>query len=612
MRACAALLFVLLPIEAASAADWIRVETHNFIVYGETGEQRVREVADEFERFREALARVIPAAGTPSAVPTAVVVFGSQAAFAPYRPRFNGKPIRLGGYFFASEDMNLVAFADVDRDQSLRTIFHEYVHLALTNVSQNLPVWLGEGLAEYYSTFQVLEDGRRAIVGRVVLSHLQLLGRQRMMTIPELLAVDGTSSDYNEGRRQSLFYAQSWALVHMLVSDDHGRTALGTYTNLVSKGVPSREAWAQVFDDDSVAKRLRRYVGQDVMKVVSYRFGSYIPRVKSDTSSVSPADAEAALADLLRRVAPAGETSVRFDAAIAVQPASARAKALYGLHALEQEDLSKARTLLVEASRDKRDWLVQYHVATGLTRLATGEREPEGDIVALARAALERVLTARPELPHALALAARLDAIDRRATPNALAGIRRARALSPGREDYALFEAYLLLRQGEFAQSRQVVNAVLATAPQENVRRSAQDLLRQVERAELEAANYLARLEGRRRGGSGSEAARPSPDTASEPLPVFRRLEAGEHRVEGRLERIACSGAGISLHIVMEDRTLERFEAASMDRIDFITYRDDVGGPITCGPRTPPERVYLTWRQLNGARRIVAVEFLPK
>ena len=47
-----------------------RVETPNFIVYGETGERRVREVAEEFERFRDALARVIPGAGTPAAVPT--------------------------------------------------------------------------------------------------------------------------------------------------------------------------------------------------------------------------------------------------------------------------------------------------------------------------------------------------------------------------------------------------------------------------------------------------------------------------------------------------------------------------------------------------------------
>src|SRR5262245_26606088 len=59
---------------AAAPADWVRVDTPNFIVYGDAGERRVRDVADEFERFREALARVIPATATPPAVPTVVVV----------------------------------------------------------------------------------------------------------------------------------------------------------------------------------------------------------------------------------------------------------------------------------------------------------------------------------------------------------------------------------------------------------------------------------------------------------------------------------------------------------------------------------------------------------
>ena len=138
MRLSALLTCLLLSAAPAGAAEWVRVETPNFIVYGEPGERRVREIADEFERFREALARVIPGAGTPAAVPTVVVVFGSARSFESYRPRFNGKPIRLGGYFFSSDDINIVALADADRAESLRTIFHEYVHLVIDNVSEGM------------------------------------------------------------------------------------------------------------------------------------------------------------------------------------------------------------------------------------------------------------------------------------------------------------------------------------------------------------------------------------------------------------------------------------------------------------------------------------------
>jgi hypothetical protein len=191
MKAAACLIALMLcPPAASSAAESIRVETTNFVVYGETTVERGREVAAEFERFREALARVIPDSGRPAAVPTIVVVFGSQRAFEPYRPRYNGKPVNVGAYFWASDDTNIVAFAERDRDETLRTIFHEYVHLVLSNATHAMPAWLSEGLAEYYSTFQLLDQGRRAIVGRVIPSHLRLVNQDPLMPIEELLAVE--------------------------------------------------------------------------------------------------------------------------------------------------------------------------------------------------------------------------------------------------------------------------------------------------------------------------------------------------------------------------------------------------------------------------------------
>jgi hypothetical protein len=52
-----------------------------------------------------------------------------------------------------------------------------------------------------------------------------------------------------------------------------------------------------------------------------------------------------------------------------------------------------------------------------------------------------------------------------------------------------------------------------------------------------------------------------------------------------------------------------------MDVVDFISYREDLIGVISCTPRTPPDRVYLTWRSPDdpkALRRVVAVEFLPQ
>ena len=410
VRSTALAACLLLSVAPAGAAEWVRVESPNFIVYGETGEGRVREVAAEFERFRDALGRVIPGADTPAAVPTVVVVFNSARSFELYVPRYKGKPIKLGGYFFSSDDMNIVAFADGKRDELLRTIFHEYVHLVIDNVSDGMPLWLNEGLAEYYSTFHVDDGGKGALIGQAIPGHLDLLTHQRHFPIPELLAIDADSPSYNEGERQSLFYAQSWALVHMLVSGTPNRSSLlGQYGRLVAGGTPSLDAWRHIFKDAPIGRELERYVGRETLSGFRYRFSQTIPTVKSYSSRVSEGDAQAVLGDLLRRVAPAQETSARFEKAIALKPLSARALALYGLLRLDEDKPDKALPLLMAAAKDKTDWLVQSHVATGLTRIVTTTDDLEPAVMATARGALAIAQAARPDLAngHALARAPR-------------------------------------------------------------------------------------------------------------------------------------------------------------------------------------------------------------
>ena len=44
-----------------------------------------------------------------------------------------------------------------------------------------------------------------------------MLSRFPLLPIEQLIRVDRNSSLYNEGDRRSVFYAQSWALAHMLL-----------------------------------------------------------------------------------------------------------------------------------------------------------------------------------------------------------------------------------------------------------------------------------------------------------------------------------------------------------------------------------------------------------
>lgn len=603
-------------IPTPAAAEWVRIETPNFIVFGEASERRVREVAEQFERFREAIGRVIPAASAKAAVPTIVVVFETMRSFEPYRPRFNGKPIQVGGFFVSTENQNLVALAIEDRARALRIVLHEYAHLAVATEARNLPAWLSEGLAEHYSTFEVQEFGRIASVGRPIPEHLALLGQQRLIPHSELLAVDTNSPLYNEGERRSVFYAQSWALVHLMLMGRPDRSReLSQYIGLTESGVPADAAWTRVFGDLDVNEALRKYVAGSTMQYVRFRFDEDLSRVTGAVTRPTEAEVEATLGDLLYYINLGDEAAERLERAAAMQPASARARALLARIRFEQGHRAEAERLLMAASAAQADWLAQYYVAVGIDRLFDGLLYSDASTIARAgRDALAAVTAARPDLPHALALRARIGALTRADLDDALEDIRRARALAPGREDYAFVEAHVLLERREFAAARRVLGPLLTQRYHTDVRTRAKSLMADVVRLEsvgLEAAERHASF-SRPDAPAADEPLQASRDNLA-PHPVFRKMRDGEQRTRGLLERIDCSARGVVLHL-RDGNARSRFAAPRMEAIDFITYREDRLGEITCGGRSPADPVFLTWRQPGGAgssRIAIAVEFLP-
>jgi hypothetical protein len=96
--------------------------------------------------------------------------------------------------------------------------------------------------------------------------------------------------------------------------------------------------------------------------------------------------------------------------------------------------------------------------------------------------------------------------------------------------------------------------------------------------------------------------------------PLFRQPKPGEHRLEAIFEKSECVvGKGITFYFKAADETVTA-TAAKFDDVEFITFRDDLKGTITCGPVKDPMPVYMTWRagQAPGSKIVVAIEFLPK
>jgi hypothetical protein len=246
---------------------------------------------------------------------------------------------------------------------------------------------------------------------------------------------------------------------------------------------------------------------------------------------------------------------------------------------------------------------VQYRAAVGLERIATSSQTDASRTAAAAGlAALEPVLAARPDLPHALALRGILLGT----TDEGLASIKRARDLAPGREHYAVYHAQLLIDRGDFAEARKILGPLMSPAYPHEVREHVRAMLGFSVTAER------ARTAVPDRGSSA-----PQPSSAGQTgsvFYVFREMQPGEQRVTGIFEKIDCPRTGPLLQV----RTPERawiFSVQDMAAVEFISYTTTRGGAIGCGPRPPGERVYLTYRPAAkgtpGDGIAVAVEFLP-
>ena len=123
------------------------------------------------------------------------------------------------------------------------------------------------------------------------------------MPLRTLFQVDSKSPYYNETNKQSIFYAQSWALMHYLIIGKEGRLAqLSDFLDKLKANIPMEQAFQQSFqmDFEAMEKELRRYIQQDRYNVMHGRFEQKIQLDTSmQTAPVSEAEAQAYLGDLL-------------------------------------------------------------------------------------------------------------------------------------------------------------------------------------------------------------------------------------------------------------------------------------------------------------------------
>jgi len=215
----------------------------------------------QLERFRQALGRITRGFELNSDVPTLTFVFKNNSTYVPYKQNQDGETMNVSGYFLPRPFHNYITLDSSAGREPMRVVYHEYFHSVMDNTLGDLPAWLSEGMAEYFSTFKDREGSAIVEVGHPIESHLHQLAEYGLLDWKEFFATTRDSPTYNEGRRQGSFYAQAWLLTHYLNAENERTKQLGKYLELLRDGQDEDEAFVTAFGASkaAVGAQAKRY-----------------------------------------------------------------------------------------------------------------------------------------------------------------------------------------------------------------------------------------------------------------------------------------------------------------------------------------------------------------
>ena len=629
------LLTILSADHLVSAKDtWVSVRSKNFSLIGNAGEKDVRQVAIRLEQFREVFTRLFPQVRFNTPVPTTVVVFKSDSSYRPFKPHSN-----TVGYFQAGPDVNYITLTtEVSGEQSPYTvIFHEYTHLLVNSTLGNAPSWFNEGLAEYYSSFSISDDSK-IILGRPISSHVYLLREKKMLPLQLLFQVDHKSPYYNERDKQSIFYAQSWALMHYLIHRPGEAGSIDKFLKLMDGGKAMEQAFQEAFKTtyEKMEQELRSYIRNDRYPVTS---GKFERKLSFDTElqvgPVSEAEAQAYLGDLLLHSSRA-ESETYLQKALVLDPQQPMAHASLAMLRVRQGKIDEARNGLERAAANSQNYLIHYYYAYALSRQGMNESQMisgfSKENLAKMREELKKAIALRPDFPESYSLLAFINLVDGTNLDESAALLKQALAVSPGRNDLALLLVRVYMRAEDFKSARQLAEKLSQNQSDPKVREEATIILAGIVSNEENLARYRAAREARVASTASSDQTPGSrrrneviveqtgPQVSTDPFSylqeALRPPAEGEKQIQGTLLRLECDAKGILFVIQLADRII-KLRSKTFENVQITAFTNDAGTEITCGPRKPANPVVVCYQPTSDLKakhdgEMRSLEFVPK
>jgi hypothetical protein len=335
---CLALCGLLLRSNSAAAAaqpsPWLEIHSIHFTVITDAGDKKGREVAVRFEQMRAVFATLLGKDRLHQSVPLTILAFDNDKSYYQLAPLHQGQPIEVPGFFVPGDDQDFIVL-NLSEEESWRAVAHDFATMLLTYNYPPAQAWFDEGVEEYFSSIRVDDkqvelgtdpelrpSANRGSLGgerdsRQPNSFTELLGAQPWLSLPELFAMKHDASLGDQGKRNLLFEAESWMVIHYLLHEQK-LPDTGTYFNAVlNEHVPVEDAIQKAYGMSST----------QLEQAVKDYFQSQSALLTADhKNSANAAPATATAGQAYRFPVPVGPE----DSAITSQPLpEADARALY-------------------------------------------------------------------------------------------------------------------------------------------------------------------------------------------------------------------------------------------------------------------------------------------
>jgi tetratricopeptide (TPR) repeat protein len=566
MRKRAAILAFLVSATLVSGRDksqtWLQVSTPHFMVVTNAGEKTGRHIADQFERMRTVFNVAFPHLASDKESPIIVIAIKDEKDFRALEPEVylaKGQ-IKLGGLFLAAPDKNYVLMrVDAEGAHPYSVIYHEYTHFLLRKSAEWLPLWLNEGLAEFYENTDIHE--KDVALGQSDPQNLQLLRESRLLPLASLFAVDRNSPYYHEENKASIFYAESWALTHYLAIKDlrEGTHHVNDYMELLAKNVDTATAATSAFGDlRQLQSNLMGYIRAGSLGYLKLLAMTDVDDTTFKVQSLTEVQGDARRADFLAYDGRLADSRSLLDHVLQEDPQNVSAHETMGFLEFRAGHLEEAQKWYEQAVKlDSQSYLAHYYYAA----ISMNEAIPVDD--SQVEASLRAAIKLNPTFAPAFDRLAAFEGMLRQNLEEAHMMSLTAVELDPANVGYRITAANLLMQLQRSEDAVNVLHIALRMAKTPVETATVQSFLTQVE--QYTNARQHAMQQNRRSTSEqkGNAPANPDAVETADADVEAPDVEAPEevpkgphHFLSGTLHDVQCHAQKIDMAIAVQGNTM--------------------------------------------------------